>query len=108
MIDFDKIKLTELPEFKGGTGVTRANMFVDDRIKICRMIFHPGDSTAEHLHDTSSEIIYVLSGRAKCTLDGEVEFLSAGQCHYCPKGHTHSITCEGEFPLTVFAIIPEQ
>ena len=108
MIDFENIKLTELPNFKGGDGITRANMFVTDEIKICRMIFHPGDSTAEHLHDTSSEIIYVLQGRACCTLDGKEEILLPGQAHYCPKGHTHSIRCDGEFPLVVFAVIPEQ
>ena len=34
MIDFREIKINEMPEFKGGTGVTRAHMFVTDDIKI--------------------------------------------------------------------------
>ena len=36
------------------------------------------------------------------------ETVSAGGCHYCPKGHTHSMINNGEEDVIFFAVIPEQ
>ena len=33
MINFSDIKATLMPNFKGGEGITAAQMFVDDKIK---------------------------------------------------------------------------
>ena len=29
-------------------------------------------------------------------------------CHYCPKGHTHSLINDSDAGLTFLAVIPEQ
>lgn len=108
MIDFSKILVEEMPEFKGGTGITRAKKFLTENIKIMNMSFRPGDSIGLHTHDTNCEVIYVLSGKARCVLDGVTEIVEVGQVHYCPKGHEHSLACEGDEELQVLAIIPEQ
>ena len=39
--------------------------------------------------------------------DGETIRISAGQAHYCPKGHSHSLRNDGDEDLVFFAIIPE-
>ena len=62
MINFSDIKATLMPNFKGGDGVTAAQMFVDDKNKIMRITLEPGSSIGMHCHDESCEIIYVLSG----------------------------------------------
>ena len=31
-----------------------------------------------------------------------------GECHYCPKGSTHSIENIGEEDLIIFDVVPEQ
>ena len=68
----------------------------------------PGASIGLHTHETSSEIIYLLEGRGKVLLaDGE-ERVAAGQCHYCPKGHTHSLVNDSDADLVFFAVVPEQ
>ncbi len=38
----------------------------------------------------------------------EYETVSAGGCHYCPKGHTHSMVNNGSEDIVFFAVIPEQ
>ena len=87
-IDFNEIQEVANPQFKGGVGDT---MF------------------RYHSHETNSEIIYVLSGEARCLYDGGEERLVPGQCHYCPKGHSHAlINGSATKPLTFIAIVPEQ
>ena len=36
------------------------------------------------------------------------ETVSAGGCHYCPKGHSHSMINNSEEDVIFFAVIPEQ
>lgn len=38
----------------------------------------------------------------------EYETVSAGGCHYCPKGHTHSMVNNSSEDIVFFAVIPEQ
>ena len=68
----------------------------------------PGASIGLHTHETSSEVIYILEGEGKVLYDGAYEAVSAGSCHYCPKGHTHSLINDSEKDLYFLAVIPEQ
>ena len=108
MIDFNKIPEKLMPNFKGGDGITVANMFVDDKNKIMRITLAPGSSIGMHCHDDSCEVIYVLSGEGTAILDGAEETVTAGECHYCPKGHEHSFTNKGKKDLVFFAVVPQQ
>lgn len=36
------------------------------------------------------------------------ETVTAGGCHYCPKGHSHSLVNNGSEDVVFFAVIPEQ
>ena len=83
-------------------------MFIDADNKIMRGRLIPGASIGLHTHETSSEIIYILSGTGKALYDGGEEALSPGDCHYCPKGHSHSLINDGDADLTFFAVVPEQ
>lgn len=109
LIDFDKIEETVTPRFKGGEGDTRSRQVFDGVNKIMRGTLMPGCSIGYHCHDTSSEMILILSGEARCLYDDGEERLHAGQCHYCPKGHSHSlINASANEPLVYFAVVPEQ
>ena len=44
----------------------------------------------------------------KVICDGETEIVHAGSCHFCPKGHTHSLINDSGADLAFFAVIPEQ
>ena len=108
-IDFTKMEEVANPRFKGGEGDTMFRTFNDGTNKIMRGRLDVGCSIGYHCHETNSEIIYILSGEARCLYDNGEETLTPGQCHYCPKGHAHSlINASTTEPLTFFAIVPEQ
>lgn len=108
MINFSNIKATLMPNFKGGDGITAAQMFVDDKNKIMRITLEPGCSIGMHCHEDSCEIIYVLEGVGTAVLDGNEEKVEAGECHYCPKGHEHCFINNGKRDLVFFAVVPQQ
>ena len=111
LIDFNSMEETVMPNFLDGEGALRAKMFVDERNRILHGVLEPGCSIGCHTHDTSSEIIYILSGTGKVLCDGACEPLSAGSCHYCPKGHEHSLINDNDADgenLEFFAVVPEQ
>ena len=108
MIRFDDVQKTVLQNFKGGEGALHANMVADDLNRIMRGRLEPGCSIGMHTHEDSSEILYVISGVGTAILDGVEETLQAGDAHYCPKGHTHTLINRGTEDLIFFAVVPRQ
>ena len=107
-IAFDAMEEAVIPQFRGGEKETRAKMFFDVQNRIMRGVLISGASIGWHTHETSSEIVYILSGTGKMLYDDTAESLSPGDCHYCPKGHRHSLVNDGSADLVFFAVIPEQ
>ena len=108
LIDFSKIEEQATPHFLGGEGPFYARMRVDENGKIFRARLEPGSTIGLHTHETSSEIIYILSGTGKVLYNGEYIPLKAGDCHYCPKGHAHSLMNDSGENLEFFAVVPNQ
>jgi mannose-6-phosphate isomerase-like protein (cupin superfamily) len=108
IIKFDGMKEAQLKAFYGGEGALCANVYVDERNKILRGKLVPGATIGVHRHETSSEIIFILAGQGKSVCDGEEEILSAGDCHYCPKGSEHCLINIGEEDLCFYAVVPQQ
>ena len=108
LIDFSKMEETVIPNFLGGEGSLRAKMRTDELGKILHGVLEPGSTIGLHTHETSSEIIYILSGAGKVKYDGGEEAVEAGQCHYCPKGHSHALINNSGEPLEFFAVVPNQ
>lgn len=107
LINFDQIPETVIPNMRGGEGQVASHMHVDEHNKIMKGLLAPGCTIGLHPHDTSSEIICILSGTGKVLCDGAYEPLSAGSVHYCPKGHEHSLINDSDSDLTFFAVVPE-
>lgn len=109
IIDFNNIEVSVMPNFKGGEGDTKSRIFFDGLNKIMRGRLEVGCSIGYHKHETNSEVFIITSGVARCQYDGGEERLVAGDCHYCPRGHFHSlINASDTEPLEYFAIVPEQ
>lgn len=109
IIDFNNIELASLKNFRGGEKSYDVRMFTDPGMnKIMYGKLVPGASIGMHAHETNSEIIYFLEGKGKMLCDGGVEEVSAGLCHYCPKGHSHSLVNDSEKDLVFFAVVGEQ
>ena len=106
LLEFDRIPETVTPKMRGGEGELIARMFVNEDTKLMRGLLAPGSTIGPHTHETDSEMIYILSGTGKVLYDGEFEPLSAGSCHYCPKGHAHSLINDSDGDLVFLAMIP--
>lgn len=97
-----------IPNFKGGEGKLIAKIHFDGLNKIIHGTLPPQSTVGMHTHEGDSEIIYILSGHGSVDYDGELLPLEAGDCHYCPKGHTHSLINNSKGDLVFFAVIPVQ
>ena len=106
-VEFGAMEETAIPGFKGGEGVTHARMFADGRNRIMRGRLEPGCSIGLHTHETSSEIMYFLSGTGKVLCDGVWERVTPGTCHYCPRGSSHTLINDGTEDLVTFAVVPK-
>lgn len=106
MIRFESIPETVLQNFKGGEGCLCASMYTDENNRILKGRLPAGSTIGLHTHDVSSEIIFILAGAGKVILDGETETLAAGDCHYCPQGHAHSLINDGDEDLVFYAVVP--
>lgn len=107
-IDFKQMDATVLEKFKGGEKQMNAKMFVDEHNRIMQSVLIPGASIGMHCHTDSSEIIYIISGNGMAICEGRGESLTAGDCHYCPKGQTHTLINNGTENLVFFAVVPQQ
>ncbi|MCF0197326.1 MAG: cupin domain-containing protein [Bacteroidaceae bacterium] len=95
------------PHFKGGEKSAEMRMFFDGANRIMKGRLTPGASIGEHTHETNSEILYVLQGNPVAICDGVEEPLQPGDCHYCEKGHTHTLINRGSEDVIFFAVVPE-
>ena len=107
LIDFDRIEVAELKNFYGGDGALLAKMYKDENNKILKGILESGSNIGLHTHETNSEIVFILSGHGEVLCDGELIPLSAGDCHYCKQGSSHSLRNNAEEPLVFYAVVPE-
>ena len=107
LLSLNSIPETVIPGFKGGTGRTCARIYADESNKIMHGLLPPSASIGAHVHETSSEIIWILSGTGKALCDDTEELLGPGSCHYCPMGHRHSLINCGSEDLVFFAVVPE-
>ncbi|MCQ2551639.1 MAG: cupin domain-containing protein [Clostridia bacterium] len=106
LLDFKNLKSERLNNFKGGEKYVDAVMHVDEDNRIMYGALPPGGSIGLHTHEGTSEAIYVIKGNLKALYDGKEEYLSEGMCHYCEKGHTHTILNESAEDAQYFAVIP--
>ena len=108
ILNFDSIPETVLKNFKGGEKSTAAHMFVDPLCRIMRGRLESGASIGLHTHEDSCEIVYCFQGGAKVIYDGQELHINAGEAHYCPKGHSHTVINDTDGEMQFLAIVPQQ
>ncbi|MDR2023116.1 MAG: cupin domain-containing protein [Hungatella sp.] len=70
-------------------------------------ILQPGESTIEHLHDYSEEVLYILKGRGAVLLEGVKHNVQEGTVILAKKGQRHKIINEGREEMElIFASAP--
>ena len=108
IIKFENIEPTVMKNFYGGEKELSALMFLDDMNRIMKATLVPGASIGFHKHETSSEILLILSGSGKVVYEDHESFINEGECHYCKKGVSHSLVNTGDKDLVFFAVVPQQ
>lgn len=108
ILDFNKIELTTIPNFKGGEKEISANMFTDSHGLIMRAVLKPGASIGYHKHIDNGEVVYALSGNAKLLYNDKEMRLEAGKAHYCEMGNSHSIINDSDDDFIMFCVVPKQ
>ena len=105
IIDLENLPQQELANFKGGEKSYNMRAYEDGTNKIMLGRLIPGASIGLHTHEGNSEIIFIKSGKGKVLYDGGSETVSAGQCHYCPMGHEHSLINDSDEDLIFYAVV---
>lgn len=108
ILDFKNMKETVIPNFKGGEKEIATRVYADEKNRIMVSKLIPGASVGLHTHEGTSESIYIIEGSGKILYDGEEMRIEAGQAHYCPEGHGHSLMNDTEKELVFFAVVPQQ
>ena len=115
IIRLEDIPESRLPEFKGGEKELRANMFFDGTNRMFKGTLVPGASIGVHTHDDSCEVIFILEGNGTIvesspeSQEEKVSPVSAGDCLYCQKGHSHSLrNTSQDGDLVFYAVVPKQ
>ncbi len=107
LICFDALEEMGIFGLNGGEGTVYAKMIRHAGGKTMLSRLPAGSSIGPHPHRDNWEINYVLSGTGEAVCDGQAETLTAGCCHLCPRGSTHSIRCTGGDDLVLFTVVPE-
>ena len=114
IIKFDESNHTVLPAFKGGQKEFSAHMFFDGTNRVFKGILVPGASIGFHKHEGNCEVIFILDGKG-CVIEQEPDSeqtsreVSAGDCLYCPDGHSHSLmNTSAEGDLVFYAVVARQ
>lgn len=107
-IDFNSIPVSVIPNFKGGQKEMQAQMYWDGTTRILHGVLIPGASIGEHRHEGNCEILFVVKGCGTIIDDGVSSPISAGQCTFCPEGHSHSLVNSGSEDLEFYAAVPKQ
>lgn len=107
LIDFNAMEEKIIPHMRGGEKEAGMRGYNDGLCKIMQGRLIPGATVGLHTHVTDSETIYILSGKGKILYDDGCEPLTVGSCHYCPKGHSHSLINDGDEDLIFLAIVPQ-
>jgi mannose-6-phosphate isomerase-like protein (cupin superfamily) len=115
MIDRASQPVHLIAEGKGG-----ARILLDDttapglkEAAMTELLMLPGAGVAEHTHDTSAELLYIVEGHATMTLDGQTSMIRAGMAVFIPAGVKHSMKVDARIePLRAIQIYtpggPEQ
>ncbi|MFJ3766027.1 cupin domain-containing protein [Streptomyces sp. NPDC090082] len=79
----------------------------DDRVRVTRWDFEPGQSTGRHVHAHDYVVVPVTDGRTRViTSDGTVTVneLRAGESYARPAGGEHEVVNAGAAPLAFVEI----
>jgi mannose-6-phosphate isomerase-like protein (cupin superfamily) len=104
MTAMDVVNLSEAPPFttKDGSEIRELLAHRNSAIRhqsLAEARLPPGAATAPHFHPRTEEIYYLLEGRGRMQIGGDVREVGPGDAVAIPPGQRHQITNTGEETL---------
>ena len=97
---------------RDGNGTVQITNFINSQEEVndkgrlfSHMTLTPGTSIGYHVHETDSELFYILRGAAEYNDNGTMAELLPGDIALCPAGTGHGIACKGDETLELVALI---
>jgi mannose-6-phosphate isomerase-like protein (cupin superfamily) len=87
-------------------GVTRTikDILVTDKMTTHWAMIPPGQSTTEHSHPLSEEIVYIVRGRGKARAGEQTGEFKTNQLMFIPEAVPHRFTNTGDEELVIFVV----
>ena len=108
-----KVELRE--HMREGNGTVRITNFIASNSELndkgrlfAKITLDPGCSIGYHVHETDSELFYIIKGTGVYSDNGELKTVTSGDVTLCPAGTGHSIANETEEVLELVAVIVYQ
>ncbi len=98
-------------KMRGGNGTVEITHFaspeeLNDKGRLfANITLKPGCSIGYHVHETDSELFYIMKGEVLYNDNGVECVLSAGDVMVCPAGTGHAIANNGQEDAEVCAVI---
>ena len=109
--NFNDFKTEERVNMRGGDGSVTVTSFVSaeelngkGRL-FGKITLKPGCGIGYHVHETDSELFYILKGTAVYNDNGEEKTVQAGEVTLTPAGSGHSIRNAGDEDVELVALI---
>jgi len=75
-----------------------------EQLSLAEAVVPVGAATIEHLHKTSEEIYFILSGEGEIIIDGETALVRAGDAVVLLPGRKHKLYNRGDHDLVFLCV----
>ena len=102
---FNNIEPITIENLRGGMGkctLYKVQDLPNTYNMFAKIIIHPNSSIGLQ---TDEEIIYVLEGKGKVIVEGELKELEAGMVNVCKQHHAHSVINDSDKDLIILGIV---
>jgi mannose-6-phosphate isomerase-like protein (cupin superfamily) len=75
-----------------------------ERCSLAEEVLPAGKSVSRHYHLDTEEVYYILRGKGRMTVGGEVRAVAAGDAIFIPRGSAHTLENTGQTPMTLLLV----
>jgi quercetin dioxygenase-like cupin family protein len=69
----------------------RLNSIGGEQVLLCRVTYEPGKEVKRHAHDATEQVMVILDGSVRVTIEGEARTLRAGDTCVINRGLEHEL-----------------
>ncbi len=108
----DECELEYREHMRDGKGTVELTNLISGPKELCekgrlfsKITLKSGCSIGFHVHETDSELFYILKGQAEYNDNGNIVTVSAGDVTVCPPGTGHGIENKSDETVEFMAVI---